>query len=181
MEENLDMDFLSPGHPEQVEVLPKLFNPTHISENENFIDLTGDTPCTPNYPDLDELASTLKRAAEETYTPSPVKRTLKRAAEETYTPSPVKRAKRVADLEELVYNNEYGGDSERLSDIEIIKMQMTAIAALERENRKLLNLFRSQARRRMRFLSEVVKAKGLQMQTQGEFLKNMAQAELDQE
>lgn len=164
MEENLNMDFLSPGHPEQVEILPKLFSPTHISENDNFIDLTGDTPCTPYYPDLDELTSTLKRTAEE-----------------TYTPSPVKRAKRVADLEELVYNNEYGGDSERLSDIEIIKIQMTAIAALQRENRKLLNLFRSQARRRMRFLSEVVKAKGLQMQTQGEFLKNMAQAELDQE
>ena len=48
--------------------------------------------------------------------------TLKRTAEDTYTLSPIKRAKRVADLEELVYKNEYRGDSEGLSNSEIIKI-----------------------------------------------------------
>lgn len=157
------MEFLSPGHPKQIENPLKVLSSTQICEPDNIIDLTGDTPCMSKHPDLDAMTSTLKRTAEDN------------------TPSPVKRAKQVAELEELVYKDEYGGDSEGLSDSEIIEMQMVALAALQRENRKLLDLFRSQARKRMRFLSEVVKAKGLQMQAQGEFLKNMAQAELDQD
>lgn len=50
------------------------------------------------------------------------------------------------------------GEGEGLGNSQIIKMQMMmAIITLEKENKKLLDLFQSQARKRMQFLSCLVK------------------------
>lgn len=106
--------------------------------------------------------------------------TRKRTAEDFPEPDSVKRARMVSELEGAVFLDEDGG-GEGLTNSQIIEMQMMAISTLEKENKKLLNLFQSQARKRMRFLSSVVKVKGVQMQENGKFLAEMAQAELDQE
>jgi hypothetical protein len=163
-EEELDMEFLNMGYNKHVENPPQLFNATQRQKYNGSFDLTDDTPYTPYSPASGATGSPLKRNAEN-----------------IHTPSPVKRAKRVADLEELVYKDEYEFEGEGLSDSKIIELQMMTIANLERENKKLLDLYRSQARRRMNFLSEVVRAKGRQLQAHGEFLANLAQAELDKE
>ena len=106
--------------------------------------------------------------------------TRKRAAEDFAEPDSVKRARMVSELEEAVFLDE-DGEGEGLTNSQIIEMQMMAISTLEKENKKLLNLFQRQARKRMQFLSCVVKVKGVQMQEDGKYLAEMAQAELDQE
>jgi hypothetical protein len=163
-EEELDMEFLNTGYLEHVENPPQLFDAIQRQNFSDPFDLAEETPYTPHYPASNATGSPLKRRAED-----------------IHTLSPVKRARMVADLEELVYKDEYECEGEGLSDCKIIELQMMMIANLQKENKKLLDLYRSQARKRMKFLSEVVRAKGLQLQAQGEFLTNLAQAEIDQQ
>jgi hypothetical protein len=127
---------------------------------------------------IDAIAKMLKCATTNPAEVTPPTR--KHTAEDFLEPDSVKRARMVSELEGAVLLDE-DGEGEGLTNSQIIEMQTMAITDLAKENKKLLNLFQSQARRRMRFLSSVVKVKGVQMQENGKFLAEMAQAELDQE